>query len=148
MRYVLSSISLAPERHQKTVSKALLKILHAYIGAPLEITYRIDLVRQRTESILNFPYLLAGSTVLKLKQHNMAQNLGWIALGITLICVNTHKAATQKNHPHCQIKNIPEHTWLPPKISLLILFRQSLGQGILSAKPSVVHPIIIKAKAH
>jgi len=75
MWYVLSSISFAPERYKKTVSKALLKILYAYIGAPLEITYRIDFARQRTESVLNFPYLSAGSIVLKLEQHDMTQNL-------------------------------------------------------------------------
>jgi len=128
------------------VSKALLKILHTYIGAPLEITYRIDSVRQRTESILNFSYLSAGSVVLELEQHDMTQNLCGSALGDIFSCVDTH-TTSQNNRPHCQIQKIPEHTWLPPKISLLILFRQSLGQAILSARLSAVHTKIIKSNS-
>jgi hypothetical protein len=147
MRQILRSISFAPERYKKTVSKALLKILHTYIGAPLEITYRIDFARQRTESVLNFPYLSAGSVVLELEQHDMAQDPGRFALGDIFGRLDTYTAG-QNNRSHCQIQNIPEHTCLPPKISLLILFHQFLGQGILSAKPSGVHSIIIKAKAH
>lgn len=57
------------------MSKLAGKILDTYIGAPLEIVYRIDLARQRTESVLDISYLLIRRVILELEQHNVSQDL-------------------------------------------------------------------------
>ena len=129
MRQISRPVRFAKEGYDKTVGKSLLKIFHADIGTPLEIVYRIDLVRQRTESSLDLLDLFFAGTVLELEQNDVAQNparhfgiarRGGFALGDVLSLVNTDTAA-QNYRPGSQTQTNPYHVSLPPFISNLFL---------------------------
>lgn len=126
MRNVLCPVGFTEKRHKETMSKSLLTVFHAHIRAPFEIVYRIDLVRQRTKSILDPLDLLVSGTVLELEQYDVAQEpgrhfsvarRGGFALGDMLGLVDMDTAC-QKNRPGCQTQKIPDHVSLPPVISL------------------------------
>jgi len=73
VRQVLCPVGSTAKSHNKTVGKSLLKIFHAYISAPFEIVYCLDLARKCAESSLDLADLLVGGVVLELEQHDVSQ---------------------------------------------------------------------------
>lgn len=117
MRQVLCPVVSTAKSYNKTVGKSLLKIFHAYIRAPFEIVYSIDLVRKCAENSFDLANLRVGCAILELEQHDMTQQAalffnmngrgGFVLIDVlALVDMDT---ASQNYRPGSQTQKIPYH---------------------------------------